>query len=407
MEATPNLLAPKLLARRTILKLAGASGLVALMPGFGLAAPAGRFDRMLVLVELSGGNDGLNTVVPYANDRYAALRPTLGIARKDVIQLDDQVGLNPAMVPLMHGWECGDLAIVQGLSYPAPNLSHFRSIEIWDSASRSDQVIETGWVARLLAANSRPDGLAADGVVFGRPYIGPLLGPGLRIAVMDGTESFAKRGIQMAALDAGTGNPALDHVLQVQGAARSVAERVGASLAAATGGNDALTKRLAAFPKTPIGRQMAEVARLLSIDAQVPAVKVSHTGFDTHVNQRGAHDRLLGELAAALDAFRAFARDAGHWDRVLLATYSEFGRRPGENKSAGTDHGTAAPHFVMGGQIRGGLHGAPPDLEAFDKGDLKLGLDFRQLYATISDRWWQAPGRLAELGGFEPLPILA
>ena len=157
------------------------------------------------------------------------------------------------------------------------------------------------------------------------------------------------------------------------------------------------------FPKTMIGRHLQTAARLIAGDSAIPVVKVSHGGFDTHANQRNLHDRLLQQLADALVAFRQAMQQVGRWEQVLVMTYSEFGRRPAENSSRGTDHGTSAPHFVLGGKVKGGLYGRQPSLQDLEKGDLKFNVDYRSLYTTIGRRWW---GLKAEFLDGKPYPMI-
>ena len=388
--------------RRDLLKLAGAGALTNLLPSVVFAADGSdRWRKLLVMIELQGGNDGLNTVIPYADPEYPKLRPNLKVARERVVQLDENTGLHPALAKFGDIWRDKQLAIVQGVGYPEPNQSHFRSIEIWDTASDAKQVIDSGWLARVLADGKPPPSFAADGVVLGRPYTGPLLGPGIRVVQIDSIDNFRNRGAKVdGKIPAHEENPALAHLLAVQRNARAAADRLSADIAKT--GNAA---KLPEFPKTSLGQQLSQVARLIQIDAGVAAIKVSHGGFDTHVNQLGTHERLLTELAEALATFRAAAQQLGAWDRVMVMTYGEFGRRARENQSAGTDHGTAAPHFVLGGQVKGGLYGAAPSTTDLVNGDFRHTTDFRALYAAVTRSWWGLNDRVVG-ERFKPLPLL-
>lgn len=396
--------------RRTVLRLLAGAGLTPLLwPGRNLAAAAAGSlstpsPRKLVLVELQGGNDGLNTVVPYASPAYYAQRPTIAIARDEVIRLDDQVGLHPALRPLAPAWQAGELAVVQGLGYAEPNRSHFRSIEIWDSA-QDDRHFTEGWVARIFRDHPPPASLAAEGVVFGRPYVGPLLGRERRVIVMDTAAAFARRGARLADARSVSGNPALAYILDTQAEAIAASARVMKDLARAEA-DEALAERLQHFPSDRFGRQCLELARLLAAGTGMAAVKMSIGSFDTHIRQPDTHARLLESLAAGLAELRGFALERGLWDDLLIVTYSEFGRRAAENKSLGTDHGAAAPHFVLGGKVKGGLLGPHPDLERLENGDVALGVDFRRLFATVAERWWALPGALPEFAGQPALPFL-
>ncbi len=388
------------LDRRDFLRLAGLASIPVLTPRifvWGLD-PAMALDgqrvsdaiqqRVLVLVELKGGNDGLNTVVPYADDTYYRLRPRIGIPRTKVLALYDQVGLNPALKPLMNAWEKHELAVVQGVGYPNPNRSHFRSIEIWETGSDSDEFLMDGWISRLFANRPRPEGLAADGCVIGRGGLGPLIGAGLRNVVMDDPHTFYRRAKVVKEITGTTGNAALDHLLQVRRDLRKAAGMIEKQHRR----YPALDQKFRGIGgRNGLGQQLKLAAELLMSKVPVSIIKVAQGGYDTHSRQKGRHANLLTVLGKGLGAFRDSLRDAGLWDRVLVMTYSEFGRRVQENASVGTDHGTAAPHFLMGGKVKGGLYGKQPSLTQLQRGDLRHHVDFRELYATVASDWWKLP----------------
>lgn len=339
--------------------------------------------RILLLVELKGGNDGLNTLVPYADARYRELRPAIGVPRERVIQLDEKVGLHEKLQPLMESWKAGDLAIVQGVGYPYPNRSHFRSIEIWDTASASSQTLNEGWIARSFEGVSLPKGAGVDCIVADTNAL-PSTGPELRTIVMQDAENFLRQAqnLKDAQGMGDGGNPALRHLLAVRHEIN----------AAAAGLRDKL--RTAAAPAVAygqeflLGRQLDVATRVITSKVPVVAVKVALGGFDTHANQAPTQERLLAYLAASLATLRNNLIAAGRWNDVLVMTYSEFGRRAKQNASAGTDHGTAAPQFVMGGGVKGGLHGADPSLHDLQDGDLKHTVDFRSVFATVAQGCW-------------------
>ena len=353
------------------------------------------YDRLLILVELKGGNDGLNTVVPYADDAYYRLRPRLAVKREAVLQLDGHSGLHPSLQPLLPLWQAGELAVIQGLGYPQPNLSHFRSIEIWDTASRSEEYLQTGWLARSFAAHPAPAGFAADGILVGAGELGPLAG-GARAIALSSPEQFQRQA--RLAQPAGAGrNPALAHIRKVEtdialAAARLLPAQV-----------DLRTE----FPSGAFGNAVKTASQVIAGGAGVAVLRLTLNGFDTHQNQPGIHANLLGQLAQGLVALRSALMALNRWNRTLILTYAEFGRRPQENRSNGTDHGTASVHFALGGRVRGGLYGAPPALDRLDgNGNLPFALDFRSLYATALERWWGI-GSAGILGGrFETLPVL-
>ena len=342
--------------------------------------------RTLLLVELKGGNDGLNTVIPYADPRYREFRPGIGVARERTIQLDDKVAFHPKLEPMMEAWKAGDLAVVQGVGYPSPNRSHFRSIEIWDTASAASQTLSEGWIAQAFRGASLPPGAGVDCIVADTNAL-PGTGPSLRTIVMQDAENFLRQAQAMKPGGAagGTRNPSLRHLLAVR-------QEINA---AAAGLSDRLRQAAAPaepyLPDTPFSRELDLVTRILTARVPVVAIKVGLSGFDTHANQVQSHERLLGTLAGGLATLRRNLVAAGLWNDVLVMTYSEFGRRVRENASAGTDHGTAAPLFVLGGGVRGGLHGGHPALSDLSDGDLRHSVDFRELCATVARGCWGVP----------------
>lgn len=344
-----------------------------------------------MLVELNGGNDGLNTVVPYRDPVYRRLRPTLAIPPGRIIQIDERLGLNAALEPLLPLWRQCRLAIALGVGSPDPNLSHFRSIDIWETGSASDEYLSDGWIAQVFGETPLRSDYDADGVILGRNDAGPLLGGGLGTVALGRAEKALARAARMRGIDAETANPALAHVLAVRDRLRHSAGAI-------------LEKRIDAvdlgvsFPKNDFGRQMETAARLIIAGVETPVIKVSIGSFDTHAGQAGMHNRLLESLAGGIAAFARAAERNKFWDRVLVMTYSEFGRRPAENGSRGTNHGTAAPHLLVAGRVRGGFYGEQPPLNRLDDGNLGHRLHFRSLYATAAREWWgRATSFIAEL----------
>jgi uncharacterized protein (DUF1501 family) len=387
--------------RRQFLQLLGLSPWIAAGSDVAFAAaPAtakahADYCRLLVLVELKGGNDGLNTVIPYADPEYSALRPRLAIARDQVVQLDEQSGLHPSLKGLLPLWQGQELAIVQGVGYPQPNLSHFRSIEIWETASNSEQYLGEGWLARQFAAHPPPRQFAADGVVVGSQELGPLAGGGARTIALANTEQFLNRAKLADAGATVTANKALAHVLKVEGDIRQAARGLKSDQVFRTD-----------FPKHGFGNAVKTAAQVIAANAGVAVVRLTHNGFDTHSNQLNVHARLLTELAEGLTALRAALTELKRWDSTLVLTYAEFGRRPRENASGGTDHGTANVHFVLGGRVRGGFYGERPQLTRLENDNLQYAVDFRSLYATVIEKWWGA-NPAAVLGGrYASLPLL-
>jgi uncharacterized protein (DUF1501 family) len=360
------------------------------------AAPAGAdYRNLLVLVELKGGNDGLNTVVPYADPEYYALRPKLAIARDSIVQLTDRAGLHPALAPLTPAWQAKQLAVLQGVGYPQPNLSHFRSIEIWDTAAKSDEYLPEGWLTRAFVQRPVPAGFAADGVIIGSNELGPLAGGGTRAVALADTEQFLRRA-KLARADQARGNKALAHVLKTENDVVQAASHL-----------DGQHEFRTAFPDHGFGKAIRTAAQVIANRAGVAAVSVTLNGFDTHSNQSGTQARLLGELAQGLAALQSALEELGRWDSTLVLTYAEFGRRPRENLSGGTDHGTANVHFALGGRVDGGMYGAPPDLGRLaGDGNPAHALDFRGVYASVLEQWWGIDSKAALGGRFAPVPFI-
>lgn len=380
--------------RREFLSTVGAATLATFAPRFAFAA-GGNYGNLLVLVELKGGNDGLNTVVPYADQDYYALRPRIAIPRDQVLHLDDRTGLHPSLEPLMASWRSRELAVVQSVGYPDANLSHFRSIEIWDTASKSSEYLSDGWLTRAFAQTPPPRSYAADGVVVGDAEMGPFAGGSTRAIVLNNTEQFLRQA-RLAAPAAGTKNAALSHILKVEQDIVQAASSLTADHVFRT-----------EFPGGAFGNAVKTAAQVAAGRAGVAAMKISLAGFDTHSNQQGMQARLLAELAAGLVALKGALTEIGRWNSTLIMTYAEFGRRPRENQSGGTDHGTASAHFVLGGRVKGGLYGLPPALGRLDgNGNLPFAVDFRDLYATAMEKWWGVRSAGALGGRFAPLDFL-
>ncbi|MFM9969553.1 MAG: DUF1501 domain-containing protein [Burkholderiales bacterium] len=378
--------------RRDFLNAASAGLACASFPEFVLAAPGADYGKLLVLIELKGGNDGLNTVVPFADPAYTRLRPRLGVKRDDVLMLDEASGLHPSLSALLPLWQAKELAIVQGVGYPQPNLSHFRSIEIWDTASAANEYLNEGWLARAFATAPVPQSFAAEGLVVGGQENGPLAGS--RSIALANTEQFLRRA-RLAAPVRASGSAALAHVLKVETEIVQAANKL-----AGTGAPSE------AFPAGELGNSLRVAAQVLAGGAKIAAIKVSLNGFDTHQNQPGVHANLLRQFAESVAAFRLSLKRSGHWDSTLIMTYAEFGRRPAENGSMGTDHGTANVQFVSGGRVKGGLYGEASRLDQLENGNLRHGIDFRSLYATVLTGWWGVDATRALGGRFAPLELL-
>lgn len=353
--------------------------------------------RILVLVQLAGGNDGLNTLVPFADPNYRRLRPTLGLPKEQLLPLNDTLALHSACAPLHRLFHDGQLGIVQNVGYPNPNRSHFRSTEIWETASESSQYLPTGWLGRFF-----------DNACPGTPAPGLPIDPcGVNISNEVPQSFLAAQDHPTFSLPAngrGRGRPPENLALL-----ESLVQKSGHDHAHDNTGYlshtmmDALVteKRFQGFlsgykpgteyPGTPFANSLRNVAALIAAGVATRVYYVSLTGFDTHANQLGTQAGLLKQLSEGLAAFQRDLESKQLDSQVLTMTFSEFGRRPSENESKGTDHGTAAPLFVLGSHVKAGLHGTAPDLNLERNQDLTYSTDFRQVYATVLDKWLAAP----------------
>lgn len=385
-----------------------AAGTASWLPGAahaqdGAGAPrhASRYDNLLILIELKGGNDGLNTVVPFADPLYYRYRANIGVRRGEAIALDERTALHPALAPLLPMWRAHELAIVQGVSYAQPNLSHFRSIEIWDTASNADQYLREGWLTRAFARAPVPRSFAADGLVLGSAEMGPLAN-GARAAALVNPERLTL--VTPVSLKAR--NPERAHIVGVES---DIAHAAG-QLRSRPGQHALKT----AFPAGAFGASVKTAMQALAQGGPMPgqgqgvaAIRLTLDGFDTHQNQPQRHADLLRQFAAGMVAMRSALVEMGRWDRTLIVTYAEFGRRVRENESRGTDHGTASAHLVAGGRVAGGLYGEAPQLARLDgNGNLPVAVDFRQIYATVLGKWWGLDAQTVLQQRFEPLPLL-
>jgi uncharacterized protein (DUF1501 family) len=375
-----------------------------------------RDDRILVLVELGGGNDGLNTVVPFDDERYVAARPTLRVKREEVLKLADGVGLRRELAGLKERFDRGQLAIVQGVGYPRPDRSHFRSTDIWHSASLEPERAETGWIGRLcecggIATGERTPALmiGADKVpllLVGADSIAPQIDDASRLRLPVGPEDAgaAARREALARLAAPPAAPGPQGTLDfVRGAARSTQASL-ARVEAAIGRG----RSTAAWPDTALAQELKLAAQLIAGGFDCSACFVRQSGYDTHAFQGEAHALLLAELGGALTAFLAEIEAARALERVAVLVYSEFGRRLAENGSKGTDHGAPAPVLLCGGGVKGGLAGATPSLADLDEErDPKFTTDFRRVYATVLKDWFGVAPRKVLGADFESLPLFA
>lgn len=361
-------------------------------------------NRILVVLQLSGGNDGLNTLVPFGDPNYATLRPTLGIPTSDVIHLTDSVGLHPNLGKFKTLYDQGKLAVVQGVGYPNPNRSHFRSMDIWHSA-RPDTFERSGWLGRYVSAcqcaqdNALPAISAGDQLntlFWSDTVLVPAVASIGSFSFLTDTKYKNDRTYQMQTLQniySQAGNwPANESLIR-----RGTLQALAAS--------DELQKAAASY-QSPVqyptnnglSTQLKMVAQVIAANLGTRLFSVSMGGYDTHGNQKDTQAKLFTQMGDAVEAFMQDLANMNMQDDVTIMTFSEFGRRAKQNGSNGTDHGTAEPMFIIGNQVQGGMYGTYPSLGDLDSnGDLKFSADFRSVYA----------GMLQDVVGADPAPILA
>jgi uncharacterized protein (DUF1501 family) len=405
-------------SRRTFLQTAlGSSTLLSMgftAPQFltrsALASSPDGGEKVLVVVQLSGGNDGLNTVVPYADEAYAKNRIVLRIPTDQVLKIDAQVGLHPSLTGFRKLIEDNRLAVVQGVGYPNPDRSHFRSMDIWHTAKPEVEDKRDGWLGRCLDCSPRGAGGDVPALHLG-PSPSPLALASLKTAVpsIESLESFHLR------TDGGA--LPLPSLSKLAEAARPDAPELlefmrQSTLYAYTSSEEVQEvlkheREAGGYPASALAQKLKQIAQLIDAGLKTRIYYVSHDGFDTHSTQLGGHAALLSELSAGVSAFVDDLARRSQLDRVLVLCFSEFGRRVRENASQGTDHGTAAPVFLAGGRVQPGVIGAQPSLTDLDgEGDLKFHTDFRRLYATLLQNRLDCPAEPVLGSQFEPLPVI-
>jgi uncharacterized protein (DUF1501 family) len=368
---------------------------------------------ILVVLQLSGGNDGLNTVIPFADPNYSLFRPQLGFGSDEVLHLSDSVGLNPNLGKLKGLYDQGKVAVVQGVGYPNPNRSHFRSMDIWHSAA-PDTFERSGWLGRYISACQCAQDNALPAISVGDQlntlfWTDTTLVPAVAsigaFSFLTDTKYKNDRGYQLQTLQniySQAGNWSTYESLIRRGTRQALA------------GSDELQKVAAGYQSSieypannGLAAQLKLVAQVIAGNLGTRLFSVSMGGYDTHANQKPTQDKNLAQLGDALDAFMQDLGNIGQQDNVVIMTFSEFGRRVKQNGSNGTDHGTAEPMFIIGNKVQGGLYGTYPSLEDLDdNGDLKFNADFRSIYAGIlKDVVATNPDPI--LGGsFSPIDVL-
>lgn len=390
-------------------------------PGVG-ASTAGN-GRILVVVQLAGGNDGLNTVVPFGVPAYYKARPAIAIREQDALKLAsrgtaDGLGLHPRLAPLKELFDEELLTVVQGVGYPNPNRSHFKSMDIWHTADTNGT--GDGWIGRYFdhQCGGRPGAEAGcsghDGIALGRNAPLAMQGRAFKPISFETPDLFRWTGeeegdAESTAYDAlmradrepsSASNPTESFLTRTTLDAQVASERIREAVAKPASGE---------YPRSSLGRQLAMVAAMIRAGLHTRVYYVTLGGFDTHAGQGGAngtHANLLDQFASAMRAFQRDLKASGDDQRVLTMSFSEFGRRVGQNGSGGTDHGTAAPMFLMGPMVRGGVLGELPSLTDLDQGDLKYTIDFRHVYAGVLQQWLETDASKVLGKNFKPANLL-
>ncbi len=360
------------------------------------AATARSDDRLLVVVEMAGGNDGLNAVVPHSDPAYHQARPKLGIAKAETLAINGSIGLHPSMRGFADLLEQGRFAVVQGVGYPNPNRSHFESMDIWHSCQRKDVPRQDGWIGRYLEAAGLSELSDPAAVHLGgdkQPFA--LMSRDIRVPSIQSLEQFRLRAngsvdiktairelSQKSSANPDSTDPANDLLGFVQSSTSS-AIMASQRMESATK-NDSAKKP---YPKSGLGKKLETVAKLIASGIGTRIYYVRIDGFDTHANQPAAHAALLREVSEGVSSLVQDLDQRGDGDRTIVMCFSEFGRRVAENASEGTDHGTAGPVFLAGNKVRAGLIGNTPSLTDLDQGDLRFETDFRQVYAGVLQDW--------------------
>ncbi len=347
-----------------------------------MMVPSG--NKVVVVIQFSGGNDGLNTVIPITNDIYYKERPKLGIAKDKTVKLTDEVGLNPALESFKGLYDDGSLAILNSVGYPNPDRSHFRSMDIWQSASDSNEYINTGWLGRYLDAQCKgcdkpTQALEIDDILSlalkGKQHSGLAFKDPRRL-YSSSNEKFYKD----ISTSHKTTEETVDYLYKTMGNTLSSADYIFQQ--------SKLHPSSATYPNTDMGKNLKTISTLIQSDINTKVYYVSLGSFDTHVNQEAQQKRLFTELNDAVKAFTNDLKKNNRFQDVLMMTFSEFGRRVSQNGSNGTDHGTANNmFFISGGLKEKGILNAMPDLSDLNEGDLKHKVDFKNVYATVLNKW--------------------
>jgi len=392
----------------------------------------GKDSTILVVLQMAGGNDGINTVIPYGSDDYYKARPRIGVKADQVLKINDFVGLNPGLKGFKELYDQGSLAIVQGVGYPNPNRSHFRSTEIWQTASDSEKFEKYGWIGRYFdnacsgcdptvgvnIGRQMPQSFAAKvpkGVSVDNPqnyrFINSENGPEGQMM----EQSFREMNGQSIEENSGGSISAITGPSQLKtqrkGSVMDFLERTALDAQVSSDEIRAISAKVenkATYPGSQLGNSLKLVAKLIGGGLPTRIFYVSQGGYDTHTNQVNTHQRLLQDLGDSVKAFTDDLKAQGNMPRVMVMTFSEFGRRVADNANSGTDHGAAAPMFVIGNHVKAGLLGQYPSLAPSDlyQGDIKYTVDFRSVYASVLENWLKTRSEPILGRKYQPLPLV-
>jgi uncharacterized protein (DUF1501 family) len=395
-------------SRREFIKWSALGSSALFVPGFLKAIPFNDIEssdgNILVIIQLAGGNDGLNTIVPYRNDIYYKLRPQISIPAKEVISITDELGLNPSMKSFAGLFDQGDVTILNNVGYPNPNRSHFRSTDIWQSGSAADDYVHSGWIGRYLDkqlnqqmhhAIELNSGLSL--AMKGEKTSGMAFAD-LKSFYQSTTSPFIK-GLQYPDENAGTSNGQVQFLYSTLIETRKSAEYLHQHAKPYSSRSK--------FPNHMFGKQLKTIAQMIVSGSNTKVYFLTLAGFDTHAGQKGIQNRLLKIYSDGLSTFAKDLKDNGKWNNTLIMSFSEFGRRVAQNGSAGTDHGTANNLHLLGGKLKKpGIFNEAPDLENAIDGDLKHSIDFRQVYATVLEKWLNEKNDVISGVSGEMLPFI-
>jgi len=401
----------------------------------GSRASKGKDSTILVVLQMAGGNDGVNTVVPFANDHYHRARRRLNLGRSELLKIDDELAFHASMRGFKEFYDDGELGIIQGVGYPNPNRSHFRSTEIWQTASDSNKFENHGWIGRYFdhackgadptvginVGRQNPQAFASKdplGVTVQNPatyrFIDPIRGSEEDMAAADKSlRALNQPDEDDGALELVSGESigGIAGKTMLEGSPLDFLERT--ALDAQVSSDEILkisakARNMVDYPPSALSNSLRMVARLIGGGLSPRVFYVNQGGYDTHVNQAQTHERLLRELSGGLNAFVSDLKAQGNFDRVMVMTFSEFGRRVQENASGGTDHGAGSLLFTIGKKINAGLMGDYPSLAPGDlnRGDLKHSVDFRSVYAAVLEQWLQTDSAAVLGRKFDPIKLV-